>query len=629
MALTSSRKLWCSWISCMLLCCAAAVHAPAQPAGKRQADSLLQVARTLADNEPLEVYPTIEAGYEAAVRLHDTPLAHDFKILAAYYFSQAGRLDTAALLLKQSEAFLQAGNARQHSPLHGLWHLYSGFWHFRQKDFDASRERYTAALQFFRETTDRRYESVAQSHLGALNLVLLDHPKALEHFMEAYHMKLELGLPPRSLMYELQHIANIYHRMGLSEKALGYARSGLLLARRSGEAEAEADFLLLMGAAHQKLGNSDSAFLLYDQAYDLARATHLNPQAYMARYYTADAHATLGRYELSKQLTREIQQDPAFGSLGVDAGIGYLLSKNYLHTAQYDSSIYYGAPAFRQAKEKNDITAMSLLANVLSEAYEQKKDIKNALVYRRAYHAVQDTLFNQAQQTQFNELHARLETMEQEKQKIEMEKKAESDKLVAKIWLFASAAAVVVSVLSLLIVRGWYKNEVKRKQLKELELKSEIDFGQSELYKQTLHMIHFNNNLEQLEAELKKIKAGMPGNEGIDSIISTIHTTKSLDKEWEKFDNYFARVHFSFYEGMLTKYPQLSDHEVRICSLLKLGLSNKEIATIMGIEQTSIRMAKYRLKKKLGLREDENVDDFLLSAGKVENRESGWQGASV
>ncbi len=611
------RKLLYAIVFFIVLYLTATIHSMAQSLTKTQVDSLFQVAQKLADAEPSTSYPAIRSGYDAAMHLQDYRLSNGFKILASYYFSRIEQLDTAEHLLKECGLFFDTNKKGRKTAMYGVWHLYSGYWYLKKKDFAASKARYTEALQFFQEMDDRRHEAAVQRHLGALSLAQADNPEALGHFIEAYQIKLGLNQPPASLHPELWSIASIYHRMGLNEKALEYGKTGLRQARESADTEAEADMLLLMGAAHYKLGTTDSAFLLYDQAYGLARANDLPRQAYDARYSAASAYSDLSNYELSNKLIREIQADPAFGHLGTDPRVGYLLGKNYLHTFRYDSSIFFASPAFRQAQEQNDITLISLASSVLAEAYEQKKDIKNALLYSRAYHAVQDTLFSQAQQTSFNELHARLETMEQESQKIAIEKEAAHDKLVARIWLFAAAAVVIVSVLTVFIVIGWYKNEEKKKKLKELQLKSEIDLGQSKLYKQTLHMIHVNNNLEQLEAELRKIKADMPGkSSGIDSIISTIHATKSLDKEWEKFDNYFARVHFSFYEGIVTKYPQLSSYELRICSLLKLGLSNKEIATIMGIEQKSIRMAKYRLKKKLGLGEEEDVDDFLLMSEK-------------
>ncbi|MFN3554976.1 MAG: LuxR C-terminal-related transcriptional regulator [Bacteroidales bacterium] len=47
--------------------------------------------------------------------------------------------------------------------------------------------------------------------------------------------------------------------------------------------------------------------------------------------------------------------------------------------------------------------------------------------------------------------------------------------------------------------------------------------------------------------------------------------------------------------------------------LVRLNLSSKEIATLMNISPKSVEIARYRLRKKLGLRERESMGDLLKS----------------
>jgi DNA-binding CsgD family transcriptional regulator len=52
---------------------------------------------------------------------------------------------------------------------------------------------------------------------------------------------------------------------------------------------------------------------------------------------------------------------------------------------------------------------------------------------------------------------------------------------------------------------------------------------------------------------------------------------------------------------------------LRLCSLLKLNLSSQEIATILGISTDSLRIARYRLRKKLDLDKNDNLVGFLIN----------------
>ena len=58
-------------------------------------------------------------------------------------------------------------------------------------------------------------------------------------------------------------------------------------------------------------------------------------------------------------------------------------------------------------------------------------------------------------------------------------------------------------------------------------------------------------------------------------------------------------------------YPELTNSEKRLASLLKIGMSSKEISLIMSMEPKSVDMARYRLRKKLNLESNDNLCDFL------------------
>jgi DNA-binding CsgD family transcriptional regulator len=55
-----------------------------------------------------------------------------------------------------------------------------------------------------------------------------------------------------------------------------------------------------------------------------------------------------------------------------------------------------------------------------------------------------------------------------------------------------------------------------------------------------------------------------------------------------------------------------SKSEVRLISLLKMNMTSKEIADIMGISDSGVKKARYRLRKKMNL-EDSELQGFLLS----------------
>jgi DNA-binding CsgD family transcriptional regulator len=67
----------------------------------------------------------------------------------------------------------------------------------------------------------------------------------------------------------------------------------------------------------------------------------------------------------------------------------------------------------------------------------------------------------------------------------------------------------------------------------------------------------------------------------------------------------------SFFFNLKSKYPNLSDDDKRLASLLLIGLSSKEIANILNIEPKSVDMKRYRLKKRLNVESNIDIRTFL------------------
>ena len=81
--------------------------------------------------------------------------------------------------------------------------------------------------------------------------------------------------------------------------------------------------------------------------------------------------------------------------------------------------------------------------------------------------------------------------------------------------------------------------------------------------------------------------------------------------DWEEFRLYFQEVHQSFEKNLTTAFPDLSPNDKKICALLKLGLSTKDIASITFRELRSVESARNRLRKKLGVSSEVNITNFL------------------
>ena len=96
-------------------------------------------------------------------------------------------------------------------------------------------------------------------------------------------------------------------------------------------------------------------------------------------------------------------------------------------------------------------------------------------------------------------------------------------------------------------------------------------------------------------------------------LIKLIDYSLESEKDWDEFKMYFEKVHSSFFENMKQHFPDLSQSDLKLCALISLNLSMKEMAELMGISPESVKMARHRLRKKLDIASDENLVDFLAN----------------
>ena len=98
----------------------------------------------------------------------------------------------------------------------------------------------------------------------------------------------------------------------------------------------------------------------------------------------------------------------------------------------------------------------------------------------------------------------------------------------------------------------------------------------------------------------------------IQGLINLMNFDNKIDEDWEQFSHHFDQVHVNFMERLRKKYPQITTNDEKLCAYLRLNLSTKETAQMMNISVRGVEASRYRLRKKLGLSNDENLIEFMM-----------------
>jgi PAS domain S-box-containing protein len=140
-----------------------------------------------------------------------------------------------------------------------------------------------------------------------------------------------------------------------------------------------------------------------------------------------------------------------------------------------------------------------------------------------------------------------------------------------------------------------------------------IDNKKREIASNALRLIQMSEMNIHIISELEKIveHADNTGKGIIRSLINHFNANTG-ENLWSEFEMRFSSVNESFYISLQEKFPDLTPNEKKLCALLKLNLSSKDIAAITSQNPQSIDVARYRLRKKLNLLSEENLVDFLM-----------------
>ena len=149
-----------------------------------------------------------------------------------------------------------------------------------------------------------------------------------------------------------------------------------------------------------------------------------------------------------------------------------------------------------------------------------------------------------------------------------------------------------------------YTNEVKAK------LEKEINFKEKEQKKIALSIIRKNEILSKLKMEIERIKSKPEKSlkfSDLNSLKVLILDNLNLENERKSLDKYIQELNNTFFHNLENNYPGLTDKEKKLCSLLRLKLTSKEIASILNISPKSVEVSRYRLRKKMKIGKDEKL----------------------
>lgn len=207
-------------------------------------------------------------------------------------------------------------------------------------------------------------------------------------------------------------------------------------------------------------------------------------------------------------------------------------------------------------------------------------------------------------------------SIETQKEVLNLSLEAEQVKLRQEALL--RNAVVVISLLLLLILMfiiityrrrnklrlTSYENRVMKLQLEKVTSENRLNETRKTLSAYREYLSEKNSQIETLQQEIKNSK-----NSSLSSLETSSGKLEELlqshlmsESNWQAFKEVFIQEEPLYYQYIQENFEGLTDSNLRILFLQKMGFNNPRIAQILGITLDAVKKNKQRMRKKYGLR---------------------------
>ncbi|MDE5711149.1 MAG: tetratricopeptide repeat protein [Bacteroides sp.] len=472
-------------------------------------------------------------------------------------------------------------------------------------------------LRYYEKKKDKRHLPEAYYYAGRVYSDLGDAPQALGYYQKAAEL-LEGGTDYKLLKVIYSQMGELFLYQDVYEEAMkSYKKSfqyQVLLKDDRGMAINLCD----IGDTFTAFGNADSALFYYKQAY--IQAKEIGKKQLMDKAQTA----------LVSLYTQMKQYDSALISLqsldsprpAQQTNRHFITANLYLETGKIDSAIYH----YKSILKANDIYAQQIAHWQLAKISQEQLDNQSASQHLNKYIELTDTIKTITDSENIRKIQSlyNYQLHEKENNRLKIQN-AQQHFGIVTIFLIASILCIAFLIYfhinkhKKLLLQNSLKELKRQKEeqyqksaqfIKENKLKIEkleTELQQSNttninmqklLLAQKEQILRMNSKIEADQKEQALAEIAFRQSEIYSKFIDAANNDKIVNsQDWEVLRIEINRYYKDFTARLQAIYP-VSDIEMKICLLLKIGINVTGIATLTGRSKSAIVSARKKLYEK-------------------------------
>ncbi|WP_461100029.1 tetratricopeptide repeat protein [Telluribacter humicola] len=490
------------------------------------------------------------------------------------------------------------------------------------------RKNYARAVSDKKEVEAARY----LHEMGRVMYQTGYYPQALDYYQQA-EKRFREQQQDEHLARNLNDQGLLYYYSHQPDQARQYYDKALAIYQQRGDRAGRAETLGKIGHLYEKQQRYDRAFHLQRQA--LADYQRVDHQAGTAKIYEnlGSIYEDLEQYDsayvnYSKALLINKKNGNEIAQIEILNNLGDVLRK----TGRYRQGMAYSWQALALAQQKGVRYQLTSAYNDLAKGYNLLNRNDSAYYYLSLSRRYQTDIYSE----EANKQMALLQTLyDLEKKDNEIESlthEQERARLITGSVVLIVLLVVVVGGLVISRQRLKLKNEqvlrsqnearnqlmlmeLKNKKLEEESLRQQLEVNAKGLTSHTLHLIEKNQFLDGLRSTMESMvkEEKRDQKKQLKQLIEQIQQNITHDDHWNEFRTVFEQVHQSFLTRLQQQCDNLTTNDIRLVALIRMNLDSRDVATLLGVSTDSLRVIRYRLRKKLNLPQGDSLSAYIQS----------------
>jgi tetratricopeptide (TPR) repeat protein len=484
-------------------------------------------------------------------------------------------------------------------------------------NYDEATRLYKIAIFCYRKQGERKKQLKMLNLIGSIYATIDNIPEAFSYYLKGREVAGELNDTDM-----LAKINNNLGRIYIASKnyitGIEYYKKALAVFEKEGDSFKKATVYMNLGNAFNHIGKVDSSRGYLQKAITIFRSIKNRP--YLGTCLGLYSYSILEEKRYAEALDflnqgLNIAENPISGENIIESklmlsDILFLMGLTYYDMGNYKLSRKYLFSCYHLSDSIGLLERIGNTAEYLSKSYERTGQLDSSLYFFRLFKQKSDSLMT-IQSINVVKLAEAQMAYEKEIKEKKMQLSYNSSLQKRNLIIFIGIGAILITLVIILILRLRIANQKKKheeiekkhaileKQASDLKLESqnkELTLNVMNLIRKNELMLELSNRLIQIREATKDERTGSEVLQLVNSM------EKSTDRNvWEEFELRFKQVHNNYYERLLEKFPDLTPNELKLCALLKLNLTTKDICELSGQRPATLDVARYRLRKKLGI----------------------------